>query len=126
VKILEQTYEINAPIEKVWEALVNPDQITAWGAGPAKMTDKEGEMFSLWGGDVFGKNVQVEKRQKLVQDWYEGNWPKPSKVTFTLVGREDKTTIHLLHENVPDDEAKDLEKGWNDYYLGKIKKYLEE
>ncbi|HEY5601223.1 MAG TPA: SRPBCC domain-containing protein [Patescibacteria group bacterium] len=125
MKTIEQTYTINAPLEKVWQALIDPIEIDAWGAGPAKMADQEDFEFSLWGGDIWGKNVEVEAPNKLVQDWYGGNWEKPSKVTFSLSEVNGVTEVGLLHENVPDEEDGDIETGWSDYYFGEIKKYLE-
>jgi len=125
MKTIKQEYQINAPLEKVWEALVEPKVIEKWGAGPVKMSDEEGFEFELWGGDIHGKNIEVTKNKKLIQEWYSGNWPKPSKVTFTLSSEGGSTTVSLTHENIPDEEAKDIEGGWNSYYLGKIKELLE-
>lgn len=42
MKTIVQNYHIDAPIEKVWEALVNAQEISGWGGGPAKMDDKIG------------------------------------------------------------------------------------
>lgn len=89
------------------------------------MDDKVGTMFSLWGGDVFGTNIEVEPLKKLVQEWIEGKWDQPSKVTFTLTSQDNQTIVNLEHIDVPDDAARDIEDGWNRYYLGEIKKYLE-
>jgi hypothetical protein len=49
MKQIEQTYEIKAPINKVWGALVDLEVIAEWGGGPAEMTASEGVEFSLWG-----------------------------------------------------------------------------
>lgn len=48
-----------APLEKVWQALVDPKVIDMWGAGKAKMSDKESDTFTLWDGEVHGKNLEV-------------------------------------------------------------------
>jgi len=40
VKIIKQTYLVNSSLEEVWQALVNPKYINAWGGGPAKMDGK--------------------------------------------------------------------------------------
>ncbi len=129
MKTIKQSYLINAPMEKVWQALVDPKEIEKWGAGPAKMDSKVGTKFSLWDGDIHGKNIEVihspAGRYKLVQDWYGGDWPQPSKVTFTLSQKNNQTQVELLHENVPDKEESGIADGWNSYYLREIKKYLE-
>ena len=77
-KIIKQTYHIHAPISEVWKALVNPKYIDGWGGGPAKMNNKKGTKFSLWGGSIWGTNTEVVSEKKLIQDWYsdseDRNW----------------------------------------------------
>ena len=88
VHIIKQTYRIQAPIAEVWKAYVDPKYIDRWGGGSAKMDDRVGTKFSLWGGSIWGTNTKVIKEKKLVQEWYSesehGKWGQPSLVTFTL------------------------------------------
>jgi uncharacterized protein YndB with AHSA1/START domain len=125
MKTIKQVYHINAPVEKVWQALTDPKIIDSWGGGPAKMSANAGTSFSLWGGDIHGKNLEVIGNKKLVQEWFSGNWKKASKVTFTLKEENKGTTLDLLHVDVPDDEEADIAEGWEIYYLGEIKKLIE-
>jgi len=126
MKTLKKVYVINSPVEKVWEALVNSVIIEKWGAGPAKMRDEESFEFSLWGGEIFGKNTKIIKNKLLVQDWFGGKWDDPSVATFKLspLG-EGKTQIEFFQENIPDKELEEIDRGWDEYYLGPLKKYLE-
>lgn len=125
MKIIRQRYTILAPQEKVWDALVNPETIKRWGGGPVMMSDKAGFEFSLWGGDVYGKNLEVEIGKRLVQEWYGGEWEYPSIVTFSLSNDGHCTEVILEHRDVPENEIKDINEGWRDYYLGPIKDMLE-
>lgn len=125
MKTFKHTYIIKAPKEKVWQALVDPKIIDDWGAGPAKMSEEENFEFSIWGGDIHGKNLEVKKEEKLVQDWMAGDWDEFSKVTFSLSEQNGKTKLELLHENVPDNEVEEIEDGWKRYYLGPLKDLLE-
>lgn len=125
MKTIKQSYIIKAPLEKVWQALIDPKIIDDWGGGPAVMEDKEGFEFSIWGGDISGKNLEVITNKKLVQEWKEDDWDNFSKVSFTLSKEGDKTKLDLLHEDIPDSEAKDIEDGWKTYYLGPLKELLE-
>jgi len=125
MKKLQQTYHIKATVKKVWQALVDPKQIDEWGGGPAKMDAKVGTRFECWGGDIHGTNTEVVKEKKLVQDWFSGDWPEPSRVTFTLQPEEGGTKVVLVHEKVPDNEFEDIRQGWRDYYLGPMKEWLE-
>jgi activator of HSP90 ATPase len=79
----------------------------------------------VWGGEIHGKNIEASENKKLVQEWFSGDWKKPSKVTFTLKEEKEKNVVDLLHEDVPDSEEADIAERWDIYYLGGIKKYLE-
>ncbi len=81
--------------------------------------------FSLWGGDIHGKNTDVEVDKKLVQDWYGGDWDAPSICEFSLEGNDNRTTLTLKHTNIPDDEFDEIEKGWHEDYLGPLKVLVE-
>lgn len=126
MKTIVQEYHVNAPIEKVWQALTNAKEIEGWGAGPAEMDENVNTKFSLWGGDIHGTNIEVEKFKKLVQEWYSKGWKEPSIVTLKLTKLGDSTKLELLHENVPDAEYEDIDEGWKEYYFEPLKKYLEE
>lgn len=123
--MITKKYVINAQVADVWKALVDPKVIDDWGGGPAVMDDKVGTEFSLWGGDVYGKNTEVIPEKKLSQDWYGGKWDAPSKVTFKLSTRCGKTTINLSQEDTPEDEVIEIDAGWDDYYFGPMQDLLE-
>lgn len=125
MKTIRKTYLIAAPQDNVWQALVDPKIISRWGAGPAIMDDRVGTKFSLWGGDIHGTNKKVIKSERLVQDWYGGDWKQPSRLTITLKKTKEGTKVDLLHRDLPDDEAASFSDGWDTYYFGPIKKLLE-
>ena len=101
MSVIRQSYIVHAGVGKVWEALVNPALINEWGGGPAKMSDKPGFKFSLWNGDIYGKNIEVKPRKMIVQEWVMGK-SKPSRVQISLTYENQRTYIDLLHEDVPD------------------------
>jgi len=126
MRSVKKSYLINAPVKEVWKALVDPVYIKNWGGGPAKMDDKVGTKFSMWGNQIHGKNLEVDQQKKLVQEWWGGRWDEPSITTFTLHSTATgKTRLKLLHTKIPNTEYKDIDKGWDEDYLGAIKKYLE-
>ena len=125
MNVLKQEYKIKAPLEAVWKALIDPKIINSWGGGPAKMNEINGFEFSLWGGDIHGKNTKVVRMRELEQDWYGGDWDKPSKLKFELSEKDGTTTVMLTQTAIPEEEFKDISDGWKQYYLGEIKKLLE-
>lgn len=127
---IEQTYNINAPKSLVWRALVEPEHIIGWGGADEEddvtMNDAEGTEWELWGGDIWGKNITVISGEKLVQEWYGGEWDKPSIVTFEL--EEDGaggTKLTLQHDDLPASEIENFAAGWRDSYLGPLQDYVE-
>jgi activator of HSP90 ATPase len=129
MKEIKQRYLIKASLSKVWDALTNPKTIEKWGAGPALMSEEVGFEFSLWGGEVYGKNLFVEELEndgkKLVQEWFGGEWEIPSIVTIILNADDHTTEILLEHRGLPQDEVDEFADGWKEYYFIPIKKLLE-
>lgn len=125
MKTIRQIYTIAALAERVWEALVDPRIIAKWGGGPAKMNVKRGAAFSLWGGDIHGKNLKVVSKKLLKQEWISKDNDTPGTVTFTLKESKGVTTVTLVHEGISDKSYNDLSDGWKNYYLGPLKSLLE-
>lgn len=120
-----QTYTINASLNHVWQCLVDPDLIDQWGAGPAAMEAKVGAEFELWGGDIWGKNLEVVRNKRLKQEWYAGEWDQPSIVTYELSSKGNQTIVQLNHDQIPDEEQKSLADGWEQHYFGPLKSFVE-
>jgi len=123
---LHLSWRIKSPVEKVWQALVDPTEIDEWGAGPCEMDDQVGTEFELWGGQIYGKNLEVVPHERLTQEWYGGEWKEPSNLVISLMEEGQGTTVAIDQENIPDDELEDIKKGWDEYYFDPIKEYLEE
>ena len=123
---IRKTYVIHAPAKAVWAALTDPKVIERWGAGPAEMSAEPDSTFSLWGGSIFGTVIEVDPGRSMLQEWYGGNWDAPSLARFTLFTEPGGGTL-LEFENtgVPDDDAPEIDSGWDDYYLGPLKALVE-
>ncbi len=125
-KTIKKVYKISSTVDQVWQALVDPAVIDKWGGGPkSKMDSNVGTEFEMWNGDIYGKNIEVISKSKLVQEWYGGDWAKPSIVTFTLKEDNSDTILELEQIDVPDDEFEDIESGWDEFYIGPMKQMLE-
>lgn len=117
---------MKASPEEVFDALVNPETIQLWSGDEAKMSAETGGSFTLWGGQMFGTNLEVIKNKKLVQEWCYDQWETKSKVTFTLKPKGKITIVELLHEEVPEKSLTSIDEGWDQYYLGAMKNMFEE
>jgi len=124
MKSLVKKCEINAGNDKVFEALTEPINIREWSGDEAVMDLNSGGKFSLWGGSIHGENVEVS-RSRIVQKWKEKNWDKYSDVIFNITEENDKTMVELIHNDIPDSSFGSINEGWDKYYLGSLKSFLE-
>jgi uncharacterized protein YndB with AHSA1/START domain len=124
MKTIRQHYLVNASPEEVFAAITNPFTIELWSGYPAQMEAKEGTEFSIFDGDIAGRNLKIVENQQLVQEWYFGDSPEQSLVTIDLKAHKEGTRVLLEHTNVPDEEFDDFLEGWNEYYWGAIKEFF--
>ena len=124
MKTIRQHYFINATPEEVFSAITNPFTIELWSGYKAEMEAKEGTEFSIFDGDIAGRNIKVINNQKIIQEWYFGDNTEKSLVTIDIKQHQLGTKVILEHTNVPDDEVEDFTEGWNVYYWGAIKDFF--
>jgi activator of HSP90 ATPase len=120
-------FQMKAEAQDVFTALTNPFTIELWSGEKAIMTTKVGEEFSLWDGDITGKNIEIIENEKLVQQWYfgEDDDTEPSIVTIKIWPKNSSCSVELLHSNIPDEAYENIVEGWNDAYLGAVKALME-
>ncbi len=130
---------IKASPAKVWAAITRPEQMIRWwgpDAGPtlsAVADVRPGGRFSivfrLLNGDEHnptGLYREAVPEKKLVFTW---DWPempeRESLVTFVLEPLDGGTELTLIHEQLPDEEAREShEAGWKGL-LDKLPIFLE-
>ena len=126
MKDFKKYYILSATPEEVFAALTNPATIQLWSGDPAIMSTEPGSEFSLWEGNIEGKNIEFEKDKKIVQQWYFGEQQEESIVTMKLFAHRNKTSLELRHTNIPDDDYDNIVDGWNNVYLGSLIEFYEE
>jgi activator of HSP90 ATPase len=120
MKTFKKTFRINAEPSDVYSAITNPYTIELWSGYPAEMSTEPGSEFSLWEGDITGKNIEFIQDKKLVQEWYFGEQPEKSIVTISIFPDKDNSSVTVEHTNIPDEEFDSIAEGWRDYYIGAI------
>lgn len=125
MKDLKKYFKIKATPDEVYAALTNPFSIELWTGDTAEMSTVPGEEFSIFGGDINGRNLQFEPGRKIIQEWYFGDQQEPSIVTILLEPDKYFTRITLHHTNIPDEAWEDISEGWDDSYFGMLKEFFE-
>jgi activator of HSP90 ATPase len=126
MKDFKKYYLVNATPEEVYAALTNPATIQLWSGDPATMSTEPGSEFSLWEGNIEGKNLEFEKDKKIVQQWYFGEQEEPSVVTIKLHADKNRTSVELRHTNIPDEAFSEITEGWDDIYFGSLTDFYED
>lgn len=121
---VKKTYQINALPDKVYKALVKREHIKSWSGDDAQMNVKSGSRFSLWGGSIYGINIEVTPKC-IIQDWKEDSWDNFSKVTFFIRKRSGGTELELIHDDIPEESVDDIDSGWDEHYLRPLQYYVE-
>jgi len=87
-KDIHQTEMFNADPEKVYDCIMNAEHHSEFTGDDATIQDKQGAEFTAFSGYVQGKNMQLEKGKKIVQQWRaeEDGLPEDhfSEVTFFI------------------------------------------
>ena len=120
MKNFKKTFRINAEPADIYSALTNPYTIELWSGYPAEMSEEPGSEFSLWEGDITGRNLEFIKDRKVVQEWYFGDQQEKSIVTISIFPDKDNSSVTVDHTNIPDDDFADIAEGWREYYIGAI------
>lgn len=136
--IAEASTTINAPVAKVWTALVTPDQIKQYMFGTTVVTDwQEGSPIvwkGEWQGKAYedkGKILKLEKPKILQYSHFSplsGASDSPENyhtVTIKLAEKGQKTTVSLTQDhNESEEERQHAVQNW-DTFLHGMKKFLE-
>lgn len=132
------TSTINAPVSKVWQALINPEIIKQYLFNTEVISDwKVGSPILYrgeWEGKAFedkGKILEIEPEKTLKSTHWSplSGVPDSSEnyhtVTYTLVDRGDSTEVTITQDNNASDEEKlHSEKNWQTVLKG-MKNLLE-
>jgi len=124
MKTIRQNHFIQATPEEVFAAITNPFTIELWSGYPAQMDAREGTEFSIFEGDISGRNIKITENRQLVQEWYFGDRQEESIVTINLIPHQSGTKVTLEQTNVPDEASEEFEEGWRDSYWGAIKEFF--
>lgn len=118
--------KIKALPEDVYACFTNTFTIELWSGYPAEGTNEVGREFSMLEGDIVGKVLELTPNSKIVQKWYFGDQEKESIVTIKIFPNgNNNSQVDVEHTNIPDEAYDDITEGWNDYFLGGIKDFLE-
>jgi activator of HSP90 ATPase len=123
---LHQEIDIKASRQRIYEALLDSKQFTAFSGAPAEINREAGGTFSLFGGLIVGRNVELVPKERIVQAWRPADWASGvyTLVRFELKELGPQTRIVLDHTGFPEGHFRHFNSGWYLHYWEPLKKYL--
>jgi activator of HSP90 ATPase len=124
---IHQEVDFEASPERIYEALLDAEQFSAFTGATAQIQREAGGAFKLFGGRVVGRNVELMPNHRLVQAWRVETWPSGvySIVRFELTAQGSGTRIVFDQTGFPPENREQQNAGWPKFYWDRLRKYLE-
>jgi activator of HSP90 ATPase len=116
------------PVEPaiLFQALTHAPTIKLWSGADAVMEPTAETEFSIFDGDICGKNISFIPEKEIVQEWYFGEQDAPSVVTIRLHADKQKTSMEVRHSNIPEDAYENIADGWRENIAGALQDFYSE
>jgi uncharacterized protein YndB with AHSA1/START domain len=135
--VIERTY--HAPVERVWKALTDKDQMKLWYFDVSGFKPEVGFEFSFQGNGSEGQKYthlcvvkEVIPPKKLAYTWRYKAYEGDSLVTFELFSEGENTRLRLTHEGLetfpaghPDFAKTSFAMGWTQLIGSLLKDFVE-
>jgi activator of HSP90 ATPase len=96
------------------------------GNKPTAISLEVGGTFSLFGGYITGRHIELMPGERIVQAWRSGHWDPGVYSIARFELKEDGADTKLIfdHTGFPKGEGATLLEGWNGNYWEPLKKVL--
>jgi activator of HSP90 ATPase len=123
---LHQEVTLQAVPQRVYAAIMESKQFAAFSGLPAEIDASAGGAFSMFGGLIVGRNVELVPGQRIVQAWRPTHWQAGfySLVNFELKPQGAETLVALEHKGFAAGDFDHLTDGWQSHYWEPLKKYF--
>ena len=119
-------FHIPATPEEVYLALTKPLSLQLWTGADVQFEEIPDTEFSLWDGDITGKNLAFEPLKKIEQEWYFGDQVEKSIVSIKLHPDKTGTSLEFRQTNIPDADFIEFTEGLEENYFGGLIDFFEE
>jgi activator of HSP90 ATPase len=124
---IHQEVDFKAGPQRIYEALLDEKQFSAFSGTAAQIHREAGGAFKLFGGRVIGRNIELMPNRRVVQAWRVETWPSGvySIVRFELNAQGSGTRIVFDHIGFAPEDREHLSEGWPRMYWNPLRKYLD-
>lgn len=96
------------------------------GTKPTEISREVGGQFTIFGGHIIGRHLELVPDERIVQAWRVVDWEPGifSIAKFALVEAGPQTRIVFDHIGFPTGLAEHLAAGWKAHYWEPLQKFL--
>lgn len=137
-KAIHQDVVFTASPERVYRALTDPEQfdkvVLASGAlqamglsnTPGQISAAPGGTFSIFGGYITGRHIDLSPGERIIQAWRAGSWAPHiySIARFEFTEHPEGVKLSFDQTGFPNGEALSLATGWRKHYWEPLSKVL--
>ena len=125
---LHQTLSFAAAPAKIYAALLDSEQHSAFTGAPAHVEPRVGSKFNAWDGYIHGVIMELDAPRRIVQSWRATDFPQGHPVSRLEISLESDgkggTTLELNHSGLPAATVEGYDKGWHDFYWQPLRDWL--
>lgn len=135
---IHQEAHFQASRQRVFEALTDARQfhkVIQLGSGmdtqslgkePTVISHELGGSFSIFGGHIIGRQIELVSNQRIVQGWRVVDWAPGiySIARFELAEQGSGTKLVFDHTGFPQGQGQHLAAGWRSHYWEPLQKFL--
>ena len=121
--MIHQEALIDATPLQVYALLTDGDTFAAATGMEARLQARAGSAFSLFGGRIEGRQIELVPGERVVQAWRFGDahpdtWEPGvySIVRFTLTAQDGRTRFVVDHDAIPAEWREHIESGYPTFY----------
>ena len=123
---IRQAADFTVAPSRVYQVLTDEKQFAAMSGAPARIENKEGGAFSLFGGAIVGRNLELVEGKRVVQAWRDAAWAPGlhSVIRFELTATAKGTHLSFDQAGYPESDRTSLVAGWKSHYWEPMKAYF--
>lgn len=116
-----------ATARQVYESWMDSQKHAAFTGDSAEILPEVGGSFSIAGGYISGKTLELEPYSRIVQSWRTTDFPEDapdSRLEILLADSTEGCRLVLNQSHLPEDQVDSYQEGWVEYYFHPLLKYF--
>lgn len=111
---------------RFYQTILDQKLFAAFSGMAATIDSAPGGAFSMFGGMIVGRNIELIQSQRIVQAWRPTHWDPGvySVVHFEIGPRDSGTALDFHHTGFPEGDYDSLDDGWHSHYWDPLKKFF--